>query len=91
MAAPIKSDQIDTEEKRAESFDQDLPKEGKVDTVHNDQALEVIVNYDGDREWTEQEEKLLVRKIDKRLLLILFLTYGLQCTFCIISSLCLGY
>ena len=48
------------------------------DTVHKDEAMKVLATYDGDLYWTPQEEKVLVRKIDKRLIPILVLTYGLQ-------------
>ena len=46
------------------------------DTVHKDEAMKVLAHYDGDLHWTPQEEKVLVRKIDKRLMPILILTYG---------------
>ncbi|KAJ4318833.1 hypothetical protein N0V84_006646 [Fusarium piperis] len=50
----------------------------QVDTVHNDEAMKVLANYDGDSEWSEQEEKKLRRKIDWRLMPVLCATYGLQ-------------
>ena len=56
----------------------ELKKTITVDTVHNDEALKVLANYTGDETWTEKEEKLLRRKIDRRLLPILCATYGLQ-------------
>lgn len=49
-----------------------------VDTIHQDEAMKVLATYEGDLHWTPQEEKILVRKIDKRLMPILILTYGLQ-------------
>jgi hypothetical protein len=49
-----------------------------IDTIHNDEALKVLAHYAGDIEWTEQEEKKLRHKIDRRLLSILCITYGLQ-------------
>jgi hypothetical protein len=55
-----------------------LKKTLTVDTVHNDEAVKVLAQFAGDREWTEQEEKRLRRKIDRRLLPILCITYGLQ-------------
>jgi len=57
---------------------EDLKKTATVDTIHNDEALKVLAAYAGDEEWTEQEEKKLRRKIDRRLLTILCITYGLQ-------------
>ena len=56
----------------------DLKKTVTLDTLHNDEAIKVLANYAGNEEWTEQEEKKLVRKIDRRLLTILCATYGLQ-------------
>ncbi|KAH6999424.1 MFS transporter [Ilyonectria destructans] len=47
------------------------------DSVH-DEAVRVITQYSGDQEWGEIEEKRLVRKIDRKLMPLMFLTYGLQ-------------
>ena len=49
-----------------------------VDTVHQDEALKVLQNYTGDETWTSADEKTLVRKIDRKLLPLLCLTYDLQ-------------
>jgi hypothetical protein len=49
-----------------------------VDTVHGDEALKVIAAVGGDDVWDAQEEKKLVRKIDRRLMPILCITYGIQ-------------
>lgn len=65
-------------EKVMTSEDVDLKKTETVDTLHNDEALRVLAHYDGDQHWTEQEEKKLVRKIDRKLVTILCITYGLQ-------------
>ena len=48
------------------------------DTVHNDEALKVLANYSGASTWTAEEEKRLVKKIDRRLMVILTITYGIQ-------------
>ena len=56
----------------------ELQKPTTVETLHNDEALKVLAKYSGDTEWTEQEEKKLKRKIDRKLMFILCLTYGLQ-------------
>lgn len=56
----------------------DLTPTKTVDTIHNDEALKVIAHYSGDTAWTELEEKKLRHKIDRRLLSILCITYGLQ-------------
>ncbi|KAK3671362.1 hypothetical protein LTR78_008823 [Recurvomyces mirabilis] len=57
---------------------EDLKQSITVDTLHNDEAVRVLANYQGAPEWDEKEEKRLVRKIDRRLLSILCVTYGLQ-------------
>lgn len=49
-----------------------------VDTLHQDEALKVLARYAGDQTWTPQEEKKLVRRIDRKLVSMLCITYGLQ-------------
>lgn len=49
-----------------------------IDTVHNDEAMKVLANYSGDESWTEEEETKVKHKIDRKLLPLLCLTYGLQ-------------
>ncbi|KAF3016764.1 hypothetical protein E8E14_006399 [Neopestalotiopsis sp. 37M] len=56
----------------------ELQRTTTLDTVHHDEAIRVLDAYEGDRTWTEQEEKRLVRKIDRQLLSIVVTTYGLQ-------------
>src|SRR4051812_23654877 len=74
-----KSEVLELDEQRKEAVPLDeLKKTATVDTVHNDEALKVLTTYTGEQTWTEKEEKLLVRKIDRRLLSILCVTYGLQ-------------
>lgn len=46
--------------------------------IHHDKAAKVLDTYDGDREWTKEEENRLRRKIDYKLMPILCFTYGLQ-------------
>jgi hypothetical protein len=69
---------INHSESFANPVHDDLQKTATVDTVHNDEALKVLAHYDGDQTWTEKEETKLRRKIDRRLLSILCITYGLQ-------------
>jgi hypothetical protein len=57
---------------------EEIESTGSVDTVHQDEALRVLEQYSGDETWTPEEEKKLVRRIDKRLLTLLIITYGLQ-------------
>lgn len=49
----------------------------QVDTVHGDEATKVLASYEGDQEWTPEEEKKLTKKIDWKLLPVLCVTYGL--------------
>ncbi|PPJ56060.1 hypothetical protein CBER1_02125 [Cercospora berteroae] len=56
----------------------DDEKSSEYDTIHGDEAAKVLGSYDGPREWDPAEEKRLVRRIDKKLMPILFFTYGLQ-------------
>lgn len=46
--------------------------------IHHDKGAKVLDTYDGDREWTKEEENRLRRKIDYKLMPILCFTYGLQ-------------
>ncbi|KAK3709731.1 hypothetical protein LTR37_010758 [Vermiconidia calcicola] len=76
--APERQDTLESiqQQDTLEEIVQDARK--NADTVHKDEAIKVLANYDGDLHWTDQEEKVLTRKIDKRLMPILILTYGLQ-------------
>ncbi|KAJ5690689.1 hypothetical protein N7462_005081, partial [Penicillium macrosclerotiorum] len=56
----------------------EVEKAKTLDTVHNDEAIKVLANYNGDETWTDEEEKKLVRRVDWRLMPILCVTYGLQ-------------
>jgi hypothetical protein len=74
-----------TEEKRSiEAHDaspgtsDDLKHTKTIDTIHQDEAVRVIAHYAGDEVWTAQEEKKLVRRLDRKLLSLLIITYGLQ-------------
>jgi len=49
-----------------------------LDTVHGDEAVKVLAFHTDPETWDPSEEKRLVRKIDRKLLTILCLTYGLQ-------------
>lgn len=50
----------------------------KIDTVRNDEALKVLAENVSAEAWDAAEEKRLVRKIDRKLLSLLCITYGLQ-------------
>jgi hypothetical protein len=67
-------------EKKASTYaeGEDILKPSSLDTVHGDEAVNVIHNYSGETTWTEQEEKRLVRKVDVRLITILAITGALQ-------------
>lgn len=49
-----------------------------IDTIHQDEALRVLAQYAGDETWTPEEEKKLVRRLDRKLISLLIITYGLQ-------------
>lgn len=53
-------------------------KSAHVDTIHGDEAIKSMAGYAGEREWSPAEEKRLVRKIDRKLLPVMALSYGLQ-------------
>lgn len=55
-----------------------LSKHDVIDTVHNDEAMKVLAMNTGSDTWEASEEKKLIRKIDRKLLSLLCLTYGLQ-------------
>ncbi|KIW87188.1 uncharacterized protein Z519_12299 [Cladophialophora bantiana CBS 173.52] len=62
----------------AVGHDREIKKPIALDEVHGDEAVKVIASYSGGEEWTAEEEKQLVRKIDRRLLIFLCLSYGFQ-------------
>lgn len=73
------NDDIERQETNSPNISpQNLEKNAPIDTVHNDEALRVLATYAGDETWTEQEERQLVKKLDRRVLPLLILTYGLQ-------------
>jgi hypothetical protein len=49
-----------------------------IDTIHQDEAIRVLAQYAGDSTWTPEEEKKLVRRLDRKLMSLLIVTYGLQ-------------
>lgn len=84
MATNEKPQDIQTETRPDEV--NDLAKHVVVDTIHKDEAMKVLANYTGDQAWTEEEEKRLRRKIDRRLLPIMCITYG-ECSLLLPTSL----
>jgi len=69
---------LSNDERRPSTTLEDLKKSTTLDTLHNDEAVKVLATYAGDEVWTPAEEKKVVRHIDRRLLPLLILTYGLQ-------------
>ena len=63
---------------KTESLAEEYQKAPVIDTVHGDEALKVIAAAGGDDYWDGQEEKSRVRKIDRRLLPVLCIVYGVQ-------------
>lgn len=62
---------------RAVISDTDAPSK-EMDAAAAANALKVLVNYDGEETWTEEEEAKLRNKVDWKLMPILCITYGLQ-------------
>ena len=52
------------------SSSDDMEASKPENTAAVDQGMKVFVEYDGDREWTKEEEKRVVRKIDWSLLVL---------------------
>ncbi|POS79157.1 hypothetical protein DHEL01_v202458 [Diaporthe helianthi] len=69
------ANEADSIEKKDETIVQEA--EANAD-IHQDKGAKVLETYDGDREWTKEEENRLRRKIDYKLMPILCFTYGLQ-------------
>ena len=78
MADTGKPDSIDVGKDTDAAHLEEVKKTITVDTLHKDEALKVLANYQGEETWTVEEEKKLTKKIDRRLLSILCITYGLQ-------------
>jgi len=66
------------EERRLSDTIADLKQSETLDTLHNDEAVKVLAGYGGDETWSAAEEKKVIKHIDRRLLPILIITYGLQ-------------
>lgn len=60
------------------ALEEEFETQKQVDTVHGDEALKVIAAAGGDDLWSQDEEKRLVRKIDRRLMPIVCVAYGIQ-------------
>lgn len=78
MAAVNKTEEVVEHEHVPDSPPNEEKVTVEVDTVHGDEAMRVIAAYDGPLEWEPMEEKKLRRKLDKRLLPILCITFALQ-------------
>ncbi|KAF2440943.1 MFS transporter [Karstenula rhodostoma CBS 690.94] len=68
---------IQMQEYRKASLEE-LEQVPTVDTVHQDEALKVLAQYAGDQAWSPEEEKKLTRKVDRKLIALLYVTCGLQ-------------
>ena len=77
MSLTEKPDVVMVDSSKHTSIDVEM-KSGGIETLHNDEGVKVLATYDGDLSWEPAEEKRLVRKIDRSVLVILCLTYGLQ-------------
>lgn len=77
MAKPSEASHIE-EHKMTETVSDECHKSKNIDSLHGDEALKVIAAAGGDDYWSETEESRVVRKIDRRLMPILCITYGIQ-------------
>jgi hypothetical protein len=68
---------INAEEATSQKLEE-LKHTPTIDTIQQDEALRVLAHYAGDQTWTPEEEKKLVRRLDKKLISLLVVTYGLQ-------------
>ncbi|KAG6001709.1 hypothetical protein E4U21_003887 [Claviceps maximensis] len=50
----------------------------RIDTIHHDEATKVLATFEGERQWTDEEERALRRRVDRRLLPVMCVTYALQ-------------
>jgi hypothetical protein len=79
MSNPNKPMEIRSEELKKLNTDvEDGNKRITIHTVHQDEALNVFVAYEGEQAWTEKEENQVRRIIDFRLMPVLCITYRLQ-------------
>ena len=75
MASSIKEKSIQMEE----AVDKTESKAAiAVDKRHLDEAMTVLASYSGPQTWDDEEEQRVRKKIDRRLLPILVICYGLQ-------------
>ena len=70
-----KESAIHHEDRPSDQLDE-LQKTSTVDTLHNDEATKVLARHGSDETYSPDEEKKLRRKIDRKLLPILCITYG---------------
>lgn len=68
---------IDTQETTPKTLEE-LKHTRTIDTIHQDEALQILAQYAGEETWTPDEEKKLVRRLDRKLISLLVVTYGLQ-------------
>jgi len=78
MSEKIDVEHVQDGHERRHSVMEDIQKLDTTDTVHNDQAVRVLAAYHGNEEWSQAEEKKVLKKIDRRLIPLLVITYGLQ-------------
>jgi MFS family permease len=75
MAFSIKDNSIHMEEAVDKT---ELKAAVAVDKRHHDEAMTVLASYSGPQTWDDKEEQRVRKKIDRRLLPILVICYGLQ-------------
>lgn len=73
----LEKDAVSRQETAPQTLE-DLKQTKTIDTIHNDEALKVLARYAGATTWTQEEEKALVHRLDRTLISLLVITYGLQ-------------
>ncbi|KAG5994962.1 hypothetical protein E4U54_002986 [Claviceps lovelessii] len=69
--------QVEDEGERAQNIGPTVEL-ARIDTLHHDEATKVLGTYDGEKQWTDEEERRLRRKVDWSLMPIMCVTYALQ-------------
>ena len=79
MEGPSKEGKRSSVQERNNSTDVEATKPASTKaTGHDDEGLQIVTAYSGELEWTKEEERKVVRKINVRLLTLLTVSYGLQ-------------
>lgn len=67
-----------SEHPHQDGYTDENEKGATIDNVHMDDGMKVFATYSRERTWDASEEKALLRKIDWKVMPLLFSTYALQ-------------